>query len=76
VDGSRRVERICGVERVIVIVESSQHFSIFTSMMVESQALVNLEFVERDYLRLAKSGVDKVLRLRGTAPNFCMFHRV
>jgi len=32
-------------------------------MNVERKMLIDLEFVERSYMKLGKSGVDKVLRL-------------
>ena len=38
-------------------------FSIFTAVGVESKVLINLDFAERNHLRLRKSGVDEGLRL-------------
>ena len=58
------VERVC-VERVIVIVEivivivervcgveSLRHFSIFTAVNVERKVLIEMESVERNYLKM------------------------
>ena len=62
--------RACGIERVIgisgrvmVVVESSQHFSIFTALNVESKVLVDLQFDKLNCLNLGKRGVDKYSRL-------------
>ena len=58
------IERTGDVKRVVVIVESLCHFSIFTVVNVESGVLIELESVKRNYLKLGRSGVDKALRLR------------
>jgi len=41
----------------VIILESSQHFSIFTEVNVESRVLISLEFLERNFLKLEKRGV-------------------
>ena len=51
------------VERVLVIAEILRHFLLSAVMnVVEREELINLESVERNYLKLRKSGVDEALR--------------
>jgi len=43
----------------MVVVESSQHFSIFTAVNFESKVLVDLQFDKLNCLNLGGSGIDK-----------------
>ena len=64
------VRKAGGVKRVIVIIESLRHFSIFTFVNVERKVLIELESVKRNHLKLGKNGVDKAWRLQWLATLF------
>jgi len=46
-----------------LLLKARNIFSIFPAVNVERKVLIELESVERDHLKLGKSGVDKALRL-------------
>ena len=49
------------LKELSLLLKACDIFSILTAVNIESEVLINLEFVERSYLKFGKRGVDKDL---------------